>query len=809
MDSFFQDLRFALRTFRRSPGFTVVAVLTLGLGIGLNTAVFSVVNGVLLRPLSYREPGSLVRLHHMHPELAPEGGTFSPHDFEDLKGGARGFQSLAAYFYAPGQSGLDLTGGGGEPRRVSAAFVSPEFFPLLGVSAARGRTLRPDEHVPGADHAVVLGDRIWRSRFNADPGVVGRTVTLDGTPFLVAGVMPPRFTFPARDAEVWVPLSLIGAGAIPRERGVRWLDVVGRLRPGTSQRAALGSANAVLARLAADHPGSNQGWTRARLVTLRDSVVGPVRPALLVLLGTVVLVLLVACANLANLLLARASARDREIAVRTAMGAGRGRLVRQLLTESLVLALLGGALGVALAGVGVRALLALSAGTIPRPEEVGLDAPVVLFALLLSLLTTALFGAAPALATARAGTAEILRDGGRGSTQRRGGATRTALVVVQTAAAMVTLVGAGLLINSFWRLVNVDPGFRAGQVLVASFTIPFDRYDTPDKLATYRSEVLRRVGEVPGVVAVGAAKTQPLRGGGEPMELTVPGRTGPDVVVNLESGSYIVSPGYFTALDIPLLRGREFTPDDDAADAPPVLVVNRAAARRYWPTADPVGQTVRVRGEPFTVVGEVGDVRNEGLAAPARPAVYLPFSVAPRIATNLFVRTTGDPAAAAPAIRRAIHAADPLQPIAELRPLQSAAAETVAQPRFFTLLLGVFGALAVFLAALGLYGVVAYSVTRRKAEIGIRMALGAQARDVVAMVVGAAARTTLAGIAAGAVAAFLLSRLMASMLYQVRPGDPATFAAAALLLAGVALLAAWLPARRAARIEPVSALRAD
>jgi putative ABC transport system permease protein len=807
MEGILQNIRFALRTFRRSPGFALVAVLTLALGIGINTAIFSVVNGVLLRPLPYADPGRVVRLYHVHAEKAPKGGPFSPQDFDDLKAGVRGFQSLAAYWFVPGESGLNLTGDGREPMRVQGAYVSREFFPLLGVAAARGRTLRGD-NLPGADRVVVLSDRFWRSRFNADPSAVGRTVTLDGKPFTVVGVMPPRFAYPAREAEVWVPVSLIGENDIPHERGLRRLDVVGRLAPGSPPAAALSSVNTVLGRLAFDHADTNEGWGRARAESLRDSLVGPVRPALLVLLATVVLVLLVACANLANLLLARASAREREIAIRTALGAARGRLVRQMLTESLVLALLGGVVGLVLAAFGVRALLALSAGTLPRADEVGIDAGVAAFALLLSVATAVLFGLVPAVRTARGATAEVLRDGGRGGTERRGGHTRSMLVLAETAAAMVLLVGAGLLVNSFWRLVSVDPGFRPDHVLVASFDIP-TTYDTPEKMNAYRSELLRRVGELPGVTAVGAAKTQPLHGRGEPMEFALPGRSGADAVLRPSSGTYIVSPGYFAALGIPVQRGRAFETRDDAADAPAVLMVNQSAARRYWPGADPVGQTVQFGGAPFTVIGVAGDVRNEGLASATGPAVYLPFGVAPRLATRLFVRTAGDPAAGARAVRDAIHSADPLQPIADIRTMRGAMADTVAQPRFFTLLLGIFGGLSVFLAALGLYGVVTYSVTRRTTEIGIRMALGACAPDVVLMVIRRAMSPAIGGIVAGTLAAVGLARLLASMLFEVRPGDPLTFIAAALLLALIALLASWLPARRASRVDPMLALRAD
>jgi predicted permease len=808
MGTLLQDLRYAARTFLQSPGFTLVAVLTLALGIGLNTAIFSVVNGVLLRPLPYHQPESLVRLYHVHQEQAPEGGPFSPHDVEDLQAAARGFAGLAPYFYEASGPGMNLTGDG-EPRSVKGAYVSAEFFPLLGIGAARGRTLLAEEVVPGSDRSVVLSDAFWRSSFNADPQVVGRTVTLDGSPFEVVGVMPPRFTYPASEAEVWVPLSLIGEDDIPRERGLRWLDVVGRLEPGTPPDAALRSTNGVLAGLAAEHTGTNEGWTAGRILPLRDSLVGPVRPALLVLLGTVALVLLVACANLANLLLARATAREREIAIRTALGAGRGRLVRQMLTESVLLALMGGALGVLLASAAVQGLLVLSAGTIPRPEEVGLDAGVVVFALLLSLVTAVLFGLVPAARAARAATAGTLREGGHGSTARRGARLRDLLVLGQTAAAMVLLVGAGLLINSFRRLVSVDPGFTVENVLVASFSIPWQRYETPESMATYRNEVLRRVGEVPGVVAVGAAKTQPLRGGGEPIPFTIPGREGPDAMLNPPSGAMIVSSGYFAALQIPVLRGRVFEPQDDEPSAALALVVNQSAATRYWPGGDAVGQTVMLGDAPLTIVGVVGDVRNDGLAAGTAPAVYVPFRIAPRLSTQLFVRTSRDPVTAAGAVRQAIHAADPLQPIAEIRTMRSAMAETVAQPRFFTLLLGLFGGLAMLLAALGLYGVVAYSVTRRTSEIGIRMALGAPAPNVVKLVMRRAAVPTLAGIVVGAVGAWMLSRVLASMLFEVRPTDPATFVAAAVLLTLVALLASWVPARRAARVEPSLALRLE
>lgn len=809
MGTLVHDLRYALRTLLRSPGFALAAVLTLTLGIGANTAIFSVVNAVLLRPLPYAEPDGLVRVLHRAPEdgFAVTSGAFSPQDFEDLKRDNAVYQPLAAYHFIPGQSEVILSGGG-EPQELNAAFVSADFFPALGMPASLGRTPQAEENVPGADRVVVLSDGFWRRRFGSDAGVVGRTLTLDGDPFTVVGVMPPSFNFPSPEADIWVPLSLIGDDDIPHIRGLRWMDVVGRLSAGATLETATSATNAVLRRLEEAYPETNEGWGSATVLTLRESLVGDVRPALLVLFGAVALVLLIVCANLANLLLTRGSTRGRELAIRAALGAGRSRVVRQLFTESVALALVGGILGLVLAVWGVDALVALSAGTIPRSFEIQLDVRVIGFALGASVITGVLFGLLPSLAASRVDFHEALKEGGRGGTDgsRRRGA-RGLLVVAEMAVAVVLLTGAGLLIKSFWNLTRVDPGFRAENVLSLSISTPSEIIFDGDRRNAYRREILRRIENLPGVVAVGGSKTIPLQGGGEPYSFGVPGRTDA-LPITPESGAYIVTPGYFRALRIPLLQGRVFTAADEA-DAAPVAVVNQAMARRYWPDRDPVGESLGTGDGELRIVGMVDNVRNEGIAQAPTPAVYLPSYLAPRSSMKLFVRTASDPLRIAGAVRQAIWGVNPDQPISGIATMQELVSRTVAEPRFFTIVLGSFAGLAVVLAALGVYGVIAYTVSRRTYEVGIRMALGAGARDVLRLVMTQGIAPALGGLVMGLVAARALTRVLSSLLYGVDTGDPAIFTSVALLLAAVALLAVYIPARRAARVDPMLALRAE
>lgn len=820
MDTLLQDLRFAVRQLLKSPGFTLIAAATLALGIGANTAIVSLVSGTLLAPLPYQDPDRLVRVAHRTAEQGVTDASFSREDFADLAAGARGFAQSGTWFYTPGQSGVSLTGGG-EPERLDGAYVSAGFFPTLGVGAAVGRTLAPGENVPGADRAVVLSHDLWRRRFGGDPGLVGRTLLLDGQSSVVVGVMPPSFTFPDAAVDLWLPVSQIGEDDIPHLRGLRWMSAVARLAPGVTPQAAEAEAEGVFRRLAAAYPDSNEGWERAAVIPLHEAVMGEVRRPLMVLLAGVALVLVVACANLANLLLARGAARAREVAVRAAIGASRRRLIRQLLTESLVLALVGGAAGLLLAVWGIDVLAAFGAATsdqlVPRLAEVEPDGRTLLVSLALTLATGLLTGLLPALQTASNGLSGTLQEEGRGSAGGRGGARlRSLLVVAETALATLLLVGAGLLLHSFWRLVTVDPGFRSEGVLALSIRIPealLGEGEDRTRAAAYRDGLLRRLAQIPGVAGVGAAKTLPLAGGGEPYDFhREDERGGPQTssTVAAKSGAYIVTPGYFEALGIPLLRGRTFSERDGADDL--VLLVNQAFARRVWPGQEAVGQRLWLGEQaPFEVVGVVGDVRNDGLAAPAETALYVPSAVFQRSSVKIFVRAVPGlaPEALAAPVRQAIWELDPQQAIADLAPLRQLVAGTVARPRLFAVLLGAFSAAAVALAGLGLYGVIAYGVRRRTREIGVRMALGAGRGAVTRLVVSEGAMLAGAGVVCGLAAAFALARLMRGLLFGIGATDPSTYAAAALLVASVALLASWLPARRAARLDPYSALRAD
>jgi predicted permease len=800
------DLRYALRNLRKNPGFAAVAIVTLALGIGANAAIFSVVDGVLLRPLSFAEPDRIVRVLHDAPEdeHAVLPGAFSPQDFEDLRRESSAYEVLAAYRFVPGNSSSTLLGEGA-PEEVETALVSADFFAVFGVGAKLGRVPTPEENLVGANRVAVLSDSLWRQRFAADPGVVGDTVSLDGEPFTIVGVMPASFTFPSSAAKAWLPISLIGENDIPSRRDLRWMEAVGKLAPGATPETAAAETDAILRTLEAEYPDTNEGWGSATVQTLHDSLVGDVRPALLMLLGAVGLVLLIACANLANLLLVRGSARGRELAVRAALGADRARVIRQLLTESVALALLGGAVGIALAYFCLDTLLALGAGAIPTPNQVGLDARVVLVTLLASLATGIGFGLVPSLSASRRSVHDALNDGGRGATgSRRSHAGRSLLVTAQTALAVVLLIGAGLLIRSFWNMTHVDAGFNGENVLTVSVTTPSEILAVEQR-TRYRQEILRVVQAIPGVLAAGGSKTVPLHGGGEPYAFSIPGQPEP---VTPESGILIVTPGYFEALGIPVLQGRGFTTADEDAAAN-VLVVNEAMAKRYLPGKNPVGETLKLGDVGFRIVGLVGDVRNEGIVRGVQPAIYAPAALLPRSSLKLFIRTASDPLQVAADVRQAIWQVNPNQPISDIATMRQVMSETVSRPRFFTVLLALFAGLAVVLAALGVYGVIAYSVSRRVYEIGIRMALGARAENVSRMVIVQGILPALGGLALGLAAALAMTRALSSLLFEVGSADPATFAAVAALLLGVGLLASWLPARRAASVNPMAALRSE
>ncbi len=801
MDALLQDLRHGARQLRRARGFTAIAALTLALGIGGTTAIFTVVRGVLLRPLPFPSPDRLVRVWPAAPRDGQARMGFSVPDFEDWAAHSRSLVSLGLYSTIP--SDVVLTGRG-QAEALPTAHVSAGFFETLGVPAELGRTLLPVEE-KGANHVIVLSDAAWRTRFGADPGLVGSRILLAGVPYTVVGIMPPAFGFPSHDIEAWVFLSTVPQSSIPLQlRVVRLLSAVGRLRPGVSVAQARAELSGVARALAAEHPQTNADLTAATVQPLREAMVGDVRLALLVLLGATMLILLIACANVANLVLARGTARRREVAVRAALGAGRARLLRQLLVENLLLGLVGGALGLVLAFWGVAALLARADGLLPRAAEVRPDAQVLLFALVASLLTGLLFGLLPAWGASRPRLASVLREGGRGATAAHGRARR-ALVVAEVALSLVLLAGAGLLLRSLWSLRSVDPGFATADRLVVTLTISDVKYPTRPGYMAFHHELMRRLGALPGVRAVAATRFLPLDGGVEDHGWTVPG-SGVDPDRNPSADLIQVTPGFFRTMGIPLVRGRAIE-EQDRADAPLVLVINRTLARAAFGAADPVGHTIDFGGGgPLPVVGVVGDVRQRELRAPPPPIVYVAEQQTPRRALTYVLHTTGKALALAPAVRRIVADMDPDQPIARITSLEGALSESITTPRFLATLLATFAALALLLAALGIYGVLSYQVRQRTHEIGIRLALGARAGDVVGLLIRQGMAPVALGLAAGAAGAVLLTRLMSSLLFAVAPDDPATLAAAAALLGAVALAAVWIPARAAARVDAVRTL---
>ena len=804
-----QDIRYALRTLVSAPAFSLVAILTLALGIGANTAIFSIVNGILLRPLPFAEPERLVRVWSVNAQADNRQASVSSPDLDDWRAQRNVIADLGGWFYQSGGSGLDMTGRG-EPKRLEGAFVTAGFFSTLGVAPVLGRLPREDELVRGGnDHNVVLSNAFWRREFSGESSIIGNTITLGGEPYTVLGVMPESFRFPGPDVDLYAPYSSIPDQAIPHIRPVRILSVVARLKPGVTIERANAEMDAITRRLAQQYPGDNRNWEGATIRPLRDVIVGDVRTGLFVLLGAVAFVLLMACVNVASLMLARATVRERELAIRVALGAGRARLLRQLLTESMVLALLGGAIGLAAAYGGMRVLLALSADQLPRTAEVRLDGAVLLFSLGISVLTGLLFGLVPALRAARPELQHTLREGGRGMAGGASQRLRTLLVGAEVALAVVLVIGAGLMAKSFIRLLQVNPGFNPDHVLVVNYTIQTSRYsDIPGRYRGYYTAVIDKVRQLPGVIAVGAAKDIPFRGEGErygfvPEGMSVGANEQPP-----EAQFLHISDGYFKALGVPIISGREFERGDDTTRAR-VFVVNQAFAKKYFPKQNALGRTIRLGDTPMSIVGVVGDIKQTSVDAPAQPAVFIHNLQNSRVRVFLVVRTRGEPLAMAKAVREAIWSLDRDQTITGIFTLQDAMGEAVARPRFLTVLLAAFGALGLVLGALGLYGVLAYLVNQRKREFGVRIALGAQPSDVIRMVVGRGLLVAGVGVAVGLVGALLLTRFMQGVLFGVEPTDPLTFALVTVALIGIAMLASYVPARRATHVDPAVALRAD
>ncbi|MFI5234922.1 MAG: ABC transporter permease [Gemmatimonadales bacterium] len=808
MDTLIQDLRHTWRSLTRAPGFTAVVVLVLALGIGGSAIIFGVVNAVLLRPLPYPDADRLVRAFAVFKLHGNGLGVASPSDFTDWRSRSHSFIELAA-----SNSGTFALTGDGPAEQVPGVQVTGGFFNVTGVSPVLGRTITTLDDSIGGPNVAVLGAGLWQRRFGGDPRIVGRTIRLDGNAYQVIGVMPQGYDYPDA-SQIWLP-QRFSAQDLATQRGAHYIDVTGRLRPGVTVAAADLDLRAISAQLATEYPRSNanQGAT---VTSLRDALVGNVRQPLLIVLAAVALVLLIACTNVAGLLVVRGLSREREIAVRAALGAGRGRLIQGLLTDSLVLALLGGAAGILLAAWGTALISRYAGSGIPFLPQVRVDGTVLAFAAAAALLTALLCGLLPAWqASSVAGLGARLKSEGRTSTGGRG-RTRNALVVVQTALAMMLLVGAGLLYRSFEKLSHVDPGFSPDHVLTFGVSLPDAGYAKPGRSAAFADALTARLAALPGVQTVGAVFGLPLSGfsyGITPS--TRDGQTLSDqeqeqLVVQVR----IVTPDYFKTMGIAIRRGRGVTVTDRIG-APPVLIVNEAAAKLLWPGLDPLGHQLTI-GTRFadpnvppggTVVGVIGDIRDRTLAKPGVPTIYLPHAQNPVGSLGFAIRTADDPLLLTKAVGRALQETDPEVPLFRLRTMDQAVANNVAQPRLYAALLIAFALVAITLAGIGLYGVLAQTVVQRTRELGVRVALGATARDVLGLVLGQGMRLAAFGVLLGLVGGLLASRALGSLLYDVAPADPMTFFVVAAGLLVVAVLASFIPARRAAVVHPMEALR--
>lgn len=810
-----QDIRYAVRKLLRAPGFTFIAVATLALAIGATTAVFSIVNGVLLKPLPFRDPDAVVKVG----STGKDGKLvhMSAPDFIDYRDQTHSFVGMAQI---SDRNSANLSVAGAEPVRLNSAAVGARFFDLLGVRMQLGRGFFPGEDATGAKHVVVLSDRLWRSTFSADPRVVGRSVSLNGEDYVVIGVAPASLTYPSKP-DLWVPFAFEPWMTDPDNRGAHFISGIARLRPGVTLDAANREMHAVGARLAKEYPRTNVNFGGG-IQGLQESLVGDVRPVLLTMFGAVAFVLLIACANVANLLLVRAASRETEIAVRTALGAGRRRIMQQLVTESVLLAVLAAALGAALASWAVDAVVAFGPRGLPRIDDIVVDQRVLAFSAALAVVTGIAFGLVPALHASRGELGQMLKEGARGTSSRRSAQqTRSALVVAEMALALVLLVGAGLLIRSFSNLLRVNPGFHPESVVSFDVSLPSVKYPHDRDIRGFAQAVRDRLSVLPGTKSVAVAFARPMEQQGMRVTFDIDGRPPAPLDNRLLADIRPASANFFSTLGIPVLRGRVLTPAEENFGPPPAVVVSQAFVKKYFPTENPIGQRitigashdtagagtdVKARGE---IVGVVGDVRQRGLADEVYPAVYLGWGTFPINDIAFLVRSDADLGTISTAIREQVHAVDPAMPVYDVHTMTNVVSESVAQPKFYTTLLTAFGALALLLAGLGVYGVISYSVSQRTRELGIRIALGASRERVVRLVLGQGLALTVGGVALGLAGAFWLTRLLGALLFGVQPTDPITFAAVAIVLLGIASMASYLPARRAARVDPVIAMRAE
>ncbi|HJT30397.1 MAG TPA: ABC transporter permease [Pyrinomonadaceae bacterium] len=806
------DIRYALRMLLKRPGFTVIVILTLALGIGANTTIFSAIDAVLLNPLPYKDPERLVVIWETNKQLGPEmwdRNEAAIGNFLDWRSNNKSFDQLGALF----DTSMNLTGVG-EPQRIRSFVVTTNFFQVLGVQPMLGRSFLPESETPGSPFTAIISHQLWQRLFNSDTSVIGKSLTLNAHQVEVIGVMPPGFAlqFPINtQVDMWVPFVIDAADPDYHDRGNNFLYTVGRLKQGVSQEQAQTEMNLIASQLQQQYPETN-AEKGVRVVALQKQIVGNVESYLYILFAAVGFLLLIACANVAGLLLARVTARHREVAIRIAVGASRWRLVRQLLTESMILSALSGLLGLLLAYGGVKLLLALTPSDVPRLHEIGLHVPVFLWTLAISVATGVLFGLAPAIQASKPDLNTALKESsGRNPGSFQGSGLRNLLVVSEVAVALLLLVGAGLMTKSFFRLQRVDPGFDATNVVSMNLALPTSKY-RQQQVNIFYDQLIERVKNLPGVKSVAGVDFLPLGSGNASSRFVIEGAPVVALADRPYAGIRLITPDYFQTMSIPQLKGRSFT-EQDRENTPNVIIVNDALASRYWPNQDAVGKRLAISQEESglpvwrEIVGVVGNVRHKALETEVMPEVYFPYKQSPGNYMSLVVRTASDPVSMVPAIRNQVLSVDKDQPVSDVMTMEQRVAKSVAAKRFVMFLLGAFSVLALGLAAVGIYGVMAYLVTQRTQEIGVRMALGAQKRDVLRLVVGKGMVLAIIGTAIGLVASLALTRLMRSLLFEVTPTDGLTFVIVSVILLTVSLLACYIPARRATKVDPLVALR--